>query len=103
MFLLCAKIKIIKQRKYESTELNSKFIIDKISFGERTVNAHTATEGFSIPSKSGYSIALVIPTVNKSYYGYYSGIVNGNLVCFTNNHSAAHTNSFGAIVLYVKN
>ncbi len=25
MFLLCAKIKIIKQRKYESTELNSKF------------------------------------------------------------------------------
>lgn len=32
VFLLCAKIKIIKQRKYESTELNSKLNDNRIGF-----------------------------------------------------------------------
>ena len=74
MFLLCAKIKIIKQRKYESTELNSKLtwtnwiaLSSKIGlttkyrkngiFCEVSISGNIANAGFAV--NSGYGLGTL--------------------------------------------
>lgn len=84
--------------------LNSTFVREVITLAENvTVTAESTTDSYSIPDKTGYSIAAVTPMVSGAYYGVYSSALNGNTMYFKNNSNASHTNTFKAIVLYMKN
>ena len=86
------KNKIIKQRKYESTELNSKLKTRNVIIAEKSqtfsVNKGAAlTKNFSFDAKSGYTRNLIIFYISGT--GSDSAVVNmhanGNVSVFAPN------------------
>lgn len=71
------------------------------------VGAGANTSQYTIPSKTGYKVGAVTPVVTGSYWGHYLAIFGAQnskptYVYFKNTHTSAHTNSFYAYVMYVK-
>lgn len=72
-----------------------------------SVGANNTSPSYSLPTKPGYKVAVVTPIVTGSYWGWYTASVSAasgvpNAVYFRNGHTSAHTNSFYAYVVYVK-
>ena len=89
------------------TELSNRIVVETVSFGTYTVNSGANSPSFNVPEKSGYVLLSVTPVVTGSGYGRYSAIMNtGNYksgsIYFYNHHTQAYTNTFSAIVAYIK-
>ena len=87
--------------------MSNRIVKETVSFGQETIAGGATTSSFSIPAKSGYNLLSVTPVVTGSGYGVYSAIMNtGNYtsgsIYFRNNSSSSHTNTFSAIVAYIK-
>lgn len=87
------------------TALEDKFVIETITLASNvTVPSNSASDVYTVPTKTGYSIGLIELSVDGAGYGnVFSVISNGNLARFKNTFSSNLTLTFKAVVLYVKN